>query len=109
MLSKRYESTEVDYRNLLHVLSGTLWSTSNTISQLNSIDTCDLSAVKLVFSVLIVIIVHAGDADDEAVVWTLKCFWLVIIIGITYIRKCSRLDKHFPRISNVNRIYIKYR
>ena len=28
MLSKRYESTEVDRRNWLHVLLGTHWSTS---------------------------------------------------------------------------------
>ena len=29
MLSKRYESTEVDRRTLLHVPSGTPWSTSS--------------------------------------------------------------------------------
>ena len=29
MLSKRYESTEVDRRTWLHVPSGTLWSTSS--------------------------------------------------------------------------------
>ena len=29
MLSKRYESTEVDRRTLLHVPSGTLWSTNS--------------------------------------------------------------------------------
>ena len=28
MLFKRYESTEVDRRTMLHVSSGTLWSTS---------------------------------------------------------------------------------
>ena len=33
MLSKRYESTEVDRRNWLHVSSGTLWSTSSDTHQ----------------------------------------------------------------------------
>ena len=33
MLSKRYESTEVDRRTWLHVHSGTLWSTSNETHQ----------------------------------------------------------------------------
>ena len=33
MLSKRYESTEVDRRTWLHVSSGTLWSTSNDTHQ----------------------------------------------------------------------------
>ena len=30
---KRYESTEVDHRTWLHVLSGTLWSTSSDTHQ----------------------------------------------------------------------------
>ena len=33
MLSKRYESIEVDHRTWLYVLSGTLWSTSSDIHQ----------------------------------------------------------------------------
>ena len=33
MLSKRYESTEVDRRTWLHVPSGTSWSTSNDTHQ----------------------------------------------------------------------------
>ena len=33
MLSKRYESTEVDRRTWLHVPSGTHWSTSSDIHQ----------------------------------------------------------------------------
>ena len=33
MLSKRYESTEVDRRTWLHVLSGTHWSTSSETHQ----------------------------------------------------------------------------
>ena len=33
MLSKRYESTEVDRRTLLHVPSGTHWSTSSDTHQ----------------------------------------------------------------------------
>ena len=33
MLSKRYESTEVDRRTWLHVSSGTLWSTSSDTHQ----------------------------------------------------------------------------
>ena len=33
MLSKRYESTEVDRRTWLHVLSGTHWSTSSDTHQ----------------------------------------------------------------------------
>ena len=33
MLLKRYESTEVDRRTLLHVPSGTLWSTSSDTHQ----------------------------------------------------------------------------
>ena len=33
MLSKRYESTEVDRRTWLHVPSGTLWSTSTDTHQ----------------------------------------------------------------------------
>ena len=33
MLSKRYESTEVDRRTWLHVPSGTLWSTSSYTHQ----------------------------------------------------------------------------
>ena len=32
MLSKRYESTELDRRTLLHLSSGTHWSTSNDTS-----------------------------------------------------------------------------
>ena len=31
MLSKRYESTEVDHRTWLYLTSGTLWSTSSDI------------------------------------------------------------------------------
>ena len=33
MLYKHYESTEVDRRTWLHVLSGTLWSTSSNTHQ----------------------------------------------------------------------------
>ena len=33
MLSKRYESTEVDRRTWLHVPTGTLWSTSSDTHQ----------------------------------------------------------------------------
>ena len=33
MLSKRFESTEVDRRTWLHVPSGTLWSTSSDTHQ----------------------------------------------------------------------------
>ena len=33
MLSKRYESTKVDRRTLLHVPSGTPWSTSSDTHQ----------------------------------------------------------------------------
>ena len=33
MLSKRYESTEVDRRTLLHVLSETYWSTGSDTHQ----------------------------------------------------------------------------
>ena len=33
MLSKRYESTEVDHRTWLHVPSGTSWSTSSDTHQ----------------------------------------------------------------------------
>ena len=33
MLSKRYESTEVDHRTWLHVPSGTHWSTSSDTHQ----------------------------------------------------------------------------
>ena len=33
MLSKRYESTEVDRRTLLHVPSGTFWSTDSDTHQ----------------------------------------------------------------------------
>ena len=33
MLSKRYESTEVDRKTWLHVPSGTLWSTSSDTHQ----------------------------------------------------------------------------
>ena len=33
MLSKRYESTEVDRRTWLHMPSGTLWSTSSDTHQ----------------------------------------------------------------------------
>ena len=36
MLSKRYESTEVDRRHWLHVLSGTLWFTSNITYNISS-------------------------------------------------------------------------
>ena len=34
MLSKRYESTEVDHMTWLHVPSWTLWSTSSDTNQL---------------------------------------------------------------------------
>ena len=37
MLSKRYESTEADYRTWLHVPSGTLWSTSGDIHQVSEV------------------------------------------------------------------------
>ena len=41
MLSKRYESTEVDRRSWLHVPSGTHWSTSSDTHQVveNQIET----------------------------------------------------------------------
>ena len=38
MLSKRYESTEVDRRTWLHVPSGTPWSTSSDTYQVVEID-----------------------------------------------------------------------
>ena len=37
MLSKRYESTEVDRRTWLHVPSGTHWSTSSDTNQVDEI------------------------------------------------------------------------
>ena len=37
MLSKRYESTEVDHRTWLHVPSGTLWSTSSDAHQVSEV------------------------------------------------------------------------
>ena len=37
MLSKRYESTEVDLRTWLHVPSGTQWSTSSDTHQVVAI------------------------------------------------------------------------
>ena len=37
MLSKRYESTEVDRRTWLHVPSGTRWSTSSDTNQVDEI------------------------------------------------------------------------
>ena len=37
MLSKRYESTEVDRRTLLNVPSGTLWSTSSDTHQVSEV------------------------------------------------------------------------
>ena len=39
MLSKRYESTEVDRRTWLHLPSGTHWSTSSNTHQLVEIET----------------------------------------------------------------------
>ena len=39
MLSKRYESTEVDRRTRLHVPSGTYWSTSSDTHQVVEIET----------------------------------------------------------------------
>ena len=37
MLSKRYESTEIDRRTWQHVPSGTLWSTSSDTQQVGEI------------------------------------------------------------------------
>ena len=37
MLSKRYESNEVDRRTWLHVHSGTLWFTSNDTHQVSQV------------------------------------------------------------------------
>ena len=37
MLSKRYESKEVDRRAWLHVPSGTLWSTSSNTHQVSEV------------------------------------------------------------------------
>ena len=37
MLSKRFESTEVDRRTWLHVPSGTLWSTSSDTHQVSEV------------------------------------------------------------------------
>ena len=37
MLSKRNESTEVDYRTRLHLPSGTLWSTSSDTHQVSEV------------------------------------------------------------------------
>ena len=37
MLSKRKESTEVDYRTWLHVPSGTLWSTISDTHQVSEV------------------------------------------------------------------------
>ena len=38
MLSKRYESTEVDRRTWLHVPSGTHWSTSSDTHQVHVVE-----------------------------------------------------------------------
>ena len=38
MLSKRYESTEVDRRTWLHVPSGTHWSTSSDTLQVHVVE-----------------------------------------------------------------------
>ena len=37
MLSKRFESTEVDRRTWLHVPSGTLWYTSSDTNQVSEV------------------------------------------------------------------------
>ena len=47
MLSKRYELTEVDRRTLLHVISGTLWSTSSETQQ--EVEIYDLQFGKIRF------------------------------------------------------------
>ena len=44
MLSKRYESTEVERRTWLHVPSGTLWSTSSD----TNVNTC----IKIIIEML---------------------------------------------------------
>ena len=51
MLSKRYESTEVDRRTWLHVPSGTHWSTSSDIHQVVEIQKRDFySAVCIILN-----------------------------------------------------------
>ena len=47
MLSKRYESTEVERRTWLHVPSGTLWSTSSDTHQVEqTFEHCDAENVQ---------------------------------------------------------------
>ena len=49
MLSKRYESTEVDRRTWLHVPSGTLWS---TISDTNQVVEIHRGFTKIYYTIL---------------------------------------------------------
>ena len=48
MLSKLYESTEVDRRTWLHVPSGTHWSTRSDTHQVVEIETSTKMYVKLI-------------------------------------------------------------
>ena len=52
MLSKRYESSEVDRRTCLHVPSGTLWSTSSDTRQVVKIRTETSTKMFTIFSLL---------------------------------------------------------
>ena len=53
MLSKRYESTVVDRRTWLHVLSGTLWSTSSDTHQV--VEIIKRESYQVVYTIFITI------------------------------------------------------
>ena len=61
MLSKRYESTEVDRRTWLHVPSGTHWSTSSDTHQVVEIQIETSTKMYKVFISFVVVVISLND------------------------------------------------
>ena len=72
MLSKRYESTEVDRRTWLHVPSGTHWSTSSDTHQV--VEICTTRDGKAFFIYYDFWGIHFNDnkfEQDNVAIWTI--------------------------------------
>ena len=89
MLSKRYESTEVDRRTWLHVPSGTPWSTSSDTHQVVEIKRDFYSDVYTILNQI------------EFTVWTI-CAFRVLNPGQCSLAKESSISKRDGVINNQN-------
>ena len=90
MISKRYQSTKVDRRTWLHMLPGTLWSTSSTYSnkvveiwKMNAY-LMDLTSVAFIFGFAFVsffgiAIMCKLKMDKASIAWFVSFFFFLVI------------------------------